>query len=50
MHPERIAKADKNMFNDLDYECIEFPVSKRDCIKNKNMLCYKICLHQCVLL
>ena len=39
MHPERIAKADKKMFNDLDYECIEFPVSKRDCCKigQKNM-------------
>ena len=28
-HPERIAKADKNMVNDLDYEGIEFSVSKK---------------------
>ena len=27
-HPEGITKADKNMVNDLDYEVIEFPVSK----------------------
>ena len=29
-HPERITKADKNMINDLDYQGIEFPVSKTD--------------------
>ena len=28
-HPERIAKADKKMANDLDYEDVEFPVSKK---------------------
>ena len=28
INPERIKKADKNMVNDLDYEEIEFPVSK----------------------
>ena len=32
-HPERITKADKNMGNDLDYEGIEFPFSKRDYCK-----------------
>ena len=30
MHPERIKKADKNMVNDLHYEDIKFPFSKRD--------------------
>ena len=30
MHPERITKADKNMVNDLDYEGIKSPVSKKD--------------------
>ena len=29
-HPERITKSDKNIVNDLDYEGIEFPVSKKD--------------------
>ena len=29
-HPERITKADKNMVDDLDYEGIDFPVSKKD--------------------
>ena len=28
-NPERIIKADKNIINDLDYECIEFLVSKK---------------------
>ena len=28
-HPERITKVDKNMINDLDYEGIKFPVSKK---------------------
>ena len=27
--PEKITKADKSMVNDLDYEGIEFPVSKK---------------------
>ena len=30
IHPERITKADKNMVDDLDYEGIDFPVSKKD--------------------
>ena len=29
IHPERITKADKNMVIDLDYEGIEFSVSKK---------------------
>ena len=29
IHPERITKADKSVVNDLDYEGIEFPVSKK---------------------
>ena len=29
-HPKRITKADKNMVNELDYESIEFHVSKKD--------------------
>ena len=28
-HPERITKEDKNMVDDLDYEGIKFPVSKK---------------------
>ena len=30
IHPERITKVDKKMIDDLDYEGIKFPVSKRD--------------------
>ena len=29
-HPERITKEDKNMINDLDYDGIKLPVSKKD--------------------
>ena len=36
IHPERITKADKNMANNLDYEGIEFAVSKKDFKKIKN--------------
>ena len=41
MHPERITKADKNMVNDLDYEGIDFPVSKKDFskIEKKTNIC-----------
>ena len=28
-HPEKIAKEDKNIINDLNYERIKFPVSKK---------------------
>ena len=48
IHPERITKADKNMVNDLDYEGIKFPVSKKDYsrIEQKNnifinVFCYE---------
>ena len=44
IHPERIAKADKNMVNDLDYEDIKFPVSKKDFgkIEKKNNICVNV--------
>ena len=29
-HPERITQEHKNMFDNLDYEGIKFPVSKKD--------------------
>ena len=29
IHPERITQKDKQMINDLDYEGIDFPVSKK---------------------
>ena len=48
IHPERITKVDKNMINDLDYEGIKFPVSKRDIKKIEkgnniyiNVFCYE---------
>ena len=47
-HPERITKKDKNMINDLDYEGIKFPVSKKDYCKIErqnniyiNVFCYE---------
>ena len=33
-HPERITKEDKSMINDLDYEVIKFPVSKKRLLQN----------------
>ena len=44
MRPERITKADRRMVNDLDYEDIEFPVSKKDyCkIEPKNSICINV--------
>ena len=44
IHLERITKADKNMVNDLDYEGIEFPVSKKDFgkIEKKNNICINV--------
>ena len=43
-HPERIAKEDREMINDLDYEGIEFPVSKTDCgkIEIQNNICINV--------
>ena len=29
IHAERIIKVDKNMINDLDHECIKFPIFKK---------------------
>ena len=47
-HPERITKEDKKMINDLDYEGIKFPVSKKDYSKIErqsniciNVFCYE---------
>ena len=31
-HPERLTKEDKRIINDLDYEGVEFPVSKKKII------------------
>ena len=44
IHPERIAKADRNMVNNLDQEGIEFPVSKNYyCkIEQKNNICINV--------
>ena len=43
-HPERIIKGDKNMINDLNYEGIKFPVSKKDyCrIERQNNICINV--------
>ena len=44
MHPEKITKADKNIVNDLDYEGIKFPVSKKkfDKFERKNNICINV--------
>ena len=44
MHPEKIPKAYKNMVNDLDYESIKFPVSKKkfDKFEKKNNICINV--------
>ena len=44
VHPERIAKEDKSMMNDLNYERIKFPASKKDyCrIKRQNNICINV--------
>ena len=48
IHPERIAKEDKKMINDVNYEGIKFPVSKEDYCKIEgqsnvcvNVFCYE---------
>ena len=48
IHPERISKVDKEVINNLDYEGIKFPVSKKDyCRINRqiniciNVFCYE---------
>ena len=42
--PERITKEDRNMVDDLDYEGIKFPVSKKDyCrIERKKIICTNV--------
>ena len=44
IHPERITKEDKRMINDLNYEGIEFPVSKKDIkkIERQNNICINV--------
>ena len=43
-HPERIAKEDKKIINDLNYEGIEFPVSKKNIkkIERQNNICINV--------
>ena len=43
-HPERIKKEDKRLANNLDYEGIEFPISKKDyCkIEKQNNICINV--------
>ena len=43
-HPEEIKKKDKNLVDDLDYEGIRFPVSKKDyCrIERQNNICINV--------
>ena len=43
-HPERITKENRNMVNDLDYEGITFPVSKKDIVKieRQNNICINV--------
>ena len=45
---ERITKADKNMVNNLDYEGIEFSVSKKDFgkIEKKNNVCINVLCYE----
>ena len=44
IHPERIIKAYKNVINDLNYEGIELPESRKDYweIKQKNNICINV--------
>ena len=44
IHPERITKEDENMINDLYYEGIKFPVSRKDyCrIERRNNICINV--------
>ena len=56
-HPKRMTKEDKKMINDLNYEGIKFPVSRKDYCKierqnnifinvfcDENGLTYLVCL------
>ena len=50
IHPERIAKVDEKMINDLNYEGIKFPVSKRDyCKFEKKNICINVFCYECFL-
>ena len=42
IHPERITKEDKKMINELDYEEIKFPVSKKDFAELKNKIIFAL--------
>ena len=44
IHPKRITKADMSLVNDLDYEGIKFPLSKKDyCkIEKKSNICNNV--------
>ena len=44
IHPARIKKVDKKMINDLNYEGIKFPVSKKDYyrIETQNNICINV--------
>ena len=44
IHPARITKEDENIVNDLDYEGIKFPVSKKDISKigRQNNICINV--------
>ena len=50
-HPERITKEDKNIADDLDYERINFPVSKKDycIIERQNNICINVFCYENVL-
>ena len=39
---EKITKVDKNMANDLDYEGINFPVSKKNYEKIEKKICINV--------
>ena len=48
IHRESVTKADKTMVNDVDYEDIQFPVSKKDFNKTekKNNICFNVCCYE----
>ena len=48
IRPEKIANVDKKVINNLDYEGIKFPVSKKDyCrIERQNNICIKAFCHE----
>ena len=48
IHPERIAKEDKKMVSDLNYEGIKFPVSKKDFCRTErqNNICINVSYYQ----